>query len=835
VAGISGAGGSGKTVLLQQIERQLQETGAPVHRDLAAAERSGHTAGGALLVDDAHELSDHSLARLHALVDGRSLDLVVAYRPWPSMPALRRLAGALEHHRPPVVLGPLSRQEIAASAVAVLGGHPTGALVEQVWQQTGGMPWLVHRMLRLHAEEGAGPRAEARVLQRLIDQLGYELAELDGEVHELLLALAIGFDLSTSVPAALRFDDTNVDSLVTNAQGKGLLLHRGEVVPIVRRALIETTPAYHVRAVQRALVDALAGNSRALDSVARRLAQDGLHDVRVAESLVAAADQVLATCPAIAFSLYGEALAAGADEVAIASRRAQAAVTAGELDDAGRILDELFENEDIPDVRRGVDSFAALWAERGMLAHSAETYRWLGPERVGTSAPLAAVTLIGVGDAVGAECMMAAGGRGTPTLPSVAVRLMGDGVRSSLDGNASAALPTLIRAADTMTASGVALPMPETPAGLAALVAIRSGELSVAASVLDAAVQGGHGGPAARTRLLLLRGWVAMREDRPDQASACVAEATAGEHALSPRNELLLRALELGLARRTDDAAGMLHAWHKARESMLHVPVDLFSLLPLEEFVISAARLRESHRLEIRLAEAWSLLDRLGNPPLWSVPLHWASVQAAILTDRPAELGPHAAALVRASKQSRTAAVLAAAGRSWVAVLAGVFEPAAVESAARGLARVGLTWDGSRLAGHAAAHADDRRDVARLLACARDLRPSTRRGTDTEAQPVTAAATSRAETPAGEPVLTPREREVARLILEGKNYREIGEAIFISPRTVEHHIARIRTRFDVKTRSELLDRLRLILEGGADADRDPGALQADDADEADEA
>jgi DNA-binding CsgD family transcriptional regulator len=60
-------------------------------------------------------------------------------------------------------------------------------------------------------------------------------------------------------------------------------------------------------------------------------------------------------------------------------------------------------------------------------------------------------------------------------------------------------------------------------------------------------------------------------------------------------------------------------------------------------------------------------------------------------------------------------------------------------------------------------------------------------------------------------VLSEREKEVARLVLEGKTYREIGEAIYISPRTAEHHIARMRRRLGAENRSDLLVRLRLAL------------------------
>ena len=42
--------------------------------------------------------------------------------------------------------------------------------------------------------------------------------------------------------------------------------------------------------------------------------------------------------------------------------------------------------------------------------------------------------------------------------------------------------------------------------------------------------------------------------------------------------------------------------------------------------------------------------------------------------------------------------------------------------------------------------------------------------------------------------LSDREREVAELLLLGMPYRDIGSQLFISAKTVEHHVARIRRR-----------------------------------------
>jgi DNA-binding CsgD family transcriptional regulator len=59
--------------------------------------------------------------------------------------------------------------------------------------------------------------------------------------------------------------------------------------------------------------------------------------------------------------------------------------------------------------------------------------------------------------------------------------------------------------------------------------------------------------------------------------------------------------------------------------------------------------------------------------------------------------------------------------------------------------------------------------------------------------------------------LSDREREVAELLLLGMPYRDIGSQLFISAKTVEHHVARIRRRLGADSRSEMLSMLRAML------------------------
>lgn len=51
--------------------------------------------------------------------------------------------------------------------------------------------------------------------------------------------------------------------------------------------------------------------------------------------------------------------------------------------------------------------------------------------------------------------------------------------------------------------------------------------------------------------------------------------------------------------------------------------------------------------------------------------------------------------------------------------------------------------------------------------------------------------------------LTPREREVARMVATGKTNGEIADALGIAQNTVKNHLARIYDKLNVNTRTEL--------------------------------
>lgn len=55
------------------------------------------------------------------------------------------------------------------------------------------------------------------------------------------------------------------------------------------------------------------------------------------------------------------------------------------------------------------------------------------------------------------------------------------------------------------------------------------------------------------------------------------------------------------------------------------------------------------------------------------------------------------------------------------------------------------------------------------------------------------------------PPLSPREREVLRLTARGFSNLEIGERLFVSPKTIDTYRSRIMSKLDIHRRSELVD------------------------------
>jgi DNA-binding CsgD family transcriptional regulator len=838
-------------VLLDALAAAFAASGVRVHRELADLAELG--VDDAVLLDDAHLLPPDQLERVAALAAAPGGHLVVAHRPWPRPAGTAALGAALAATRPPVVLEALDRTGVAARAALQLvppADSPPAELVDHVLEQTAGLPGLVDRLLAALLEQAGPDRGRMRLPDEppagLLVQLGYLVHGLGDGVGGLLLARALGAPLEAEVLVpllGLSPDDgaTQLDELLEAARAAGMLTGDGQAVPLVSAAVLARTPRASRVELRRALAEIELDRGGNVLTAARGLLGTGASGSRVAAVFTSAAEEALRTGSPAAGELFEAAVRAGSPALGLAAGRAEAAVLTGDLDLALTQADQVLSEPDrVPPaeaVRAGTVA-AAVLAHRGLLARSAELYRWMGTAlepALGATAVLAVPALIGTGaldearQVLHTPAALPGAPVRPPTLLAGAEELMAQGVYDSVAGSPTAALSQLTRAASLLESSQRAALLPDTPAALAALVAVHCGELDVAQSVLERALRVGLGGRGSATRHRLLLGWIALFRGATGTARSALAVASPPGAALEPRDELLAAALDVALARRAGDLAVLMTAWGRAREAIVRHPVDLFVLQQLGELWVAATRLRESSWVRPHLDEATALLSRLGDPALWAAPLHWAGLQAAILSESRDAAKRHAAALEAAAGGSRYAAAMAAAAPHWVGLLDAEVDAAGVEAAARGLHAVGMAWEGGKLAGQAAIRTRDRKAMTALLGCARALQstgPAARTvavEADADGDPRAIPPTAALDTDLppdvasdGDGPLSDREREVAGLVLEGLTYKQIGERLFISAKTVEHHVARMRQRLGSGSRGELFAHLRQIVGPGTD-------------------
>ncbi|WP_394614040.1 LuxR C-terminal-related transcriptional regulator [Lentzea sp. JNUCC 0626] len=737
---VAAPGGYGKTALLSEITN-------PAVR----------------VVDDAHLLDDAALRALAA-----EPLLVLAYRPWPRQAVLAELArGAVV-----VPLAPLTRDQVRE----VLNAPKPVA--DFVFAQTGGVPLFVERL-------GAVSEISAEVLGAFRADLDW----LDPDLQKFLLAAEAGAAQRLDLLSALLDKDFDeVSDIIEAARATGLLAEDGTLLPLANRAVGALTRAERRIAVRQKLARLQLERGGPVLDLVRPLLDTGIGG----PVFVAAAREALSSDPALAARLFKASTGGGTPSAETAASWATASAMAGDLDGALRLADQVISVPDSPHRRTAAEVAAVALAHRGQLARSTELFRWAATPY---ASAFAGIGLIGTGH------LFEENPPQPPTMLGGSASLMVQGVRQSVVGAETTALSTLVRASSMLEPAGGAVLLPDSPAALAALVAVHCGEPNVAESVLDRAVETGTGGVLMSVRHRLLQAWLHML-----RGNLAVARETlmSVRGAFEPRDWIFAVALEVGVARRNSDLATLRRTWEQACEAVLRHPVDLFSLLPLGEFAAAAARLRDQERLRPHLAQAAALLRSLGNPPLWATQLHWSLLHAAIIDENTAAAEEHAAALSAVRDRSRYCATLSAAAECWLDVVAGEVDADRVEEAARGLHAVGLWWDASRLAGQAAIRTADRQAMVRLLDCARLLqgRPvSARRAAEADVVPIVEDAGK----------LSDREREVAQLVVEGMTYKQVGDRLFISAKTVEHHMARMRQRLGSTSRSDLLAQLRHII------------------------
>ncbi len=735
---------------------------------------------GLLLVDDAHRLDGASLRALAgAARSGRPI--VIARRPTIDRPELAELDEAVAAGGRVEVLAALDRDQVGALVTRITGRPCTEETATQVWEASGGLPAVATAVASaLDRGQPAGPPPG------LMARLQRRLAVLAPEQAQAARILALRLDLPDDVLArACGVDLPELAGLLRALRDEGLLVPDTErMIPAVGQALLADLPPGPRRRlhdeVARALVD--CGAPALLAATQLRAARARGADA--AAAYLAAGERTRFEDPAAALGWFDDAVDAGADPAAAAPGQAEAGALLGLPVDPDAAAD------DAQAAARMALVAGAAQAHQGRSERAARTLL----DAAGAGPALAATALVATGQ-LGAARDAVRAGAASRSATALSIRLLSEAAVAATDP--SDALPLAIEAAEAAERTPPVTVLPDTPHALGAVLAVMTGDLTTAEHLLDRALATGVGGPVAADRHRLLLAWARLRAGHPDTAAEQVRRLAGAE--LNGRDRMVHAALVSGLARRTGDIAALRESWAAVERVLARRSLDLFQLEAAEELAVAAARLRRQPRSAPTLAGFEQIVQSLGSPPAWVISLGWLHLQVAVAADDPdaAAIAAQRISAAQAPTERQQAQQRAAA--CWAAALAGQVDADAVLDATEALAGAQLPWEASRLAGDAAIRVPDAGAARRLLERAREL---------------AAPEPARTADPAQQAGLSEREVEVARLVLAGRTHREIGAQLYIAPKTVEHHVARIRTKLGASTRAEFVAALHGLLDGG---------------------
>jgi DNA-binding CsgD family transcriptional regulator len=288
---------------------------------------------------------------------------------------------------------------------------------------------------------------------------------------------------------------------------------------------------------------------------------------------------------------------------------------------------------------------------------------------------------------------------------------------------------------------------------------------------------------APTTRRRLLTAWLDLRAGR--LADARNGLAAAGDVAILRRDAVLAAAITVGLARRAGDENTLRATWHRVAPVVAGADVELLLLDAWGELAAGAARFSRIDCEQILLA--MTAAAALSGDPAWSsAAIEWWRLQCAVATEDSATAADAAKRLDGLAAGER-----ASAARVWASVLAGDIDPEVVTTTAAALAEGGDPWEAVALCGAAAARIADPAAAKDVLAVGRGFRAR--------------IATGDRAASGG---LSKRELAVGALLVDGLTQKEIGARLYISPKTVEQHVARLRQKLGAGNRAELIAALR---------------------------
>jgi ATP/maltotriose-dependent transcriptional regulator MalT len=744
-------------------------------------------------------------------------------------------------------VGPLSRKEANGLMVSL-----RRAARERLYVESGGNPFYLEALARA---EGSDPRRRvatgmAGVPRAVRAALAGEVGVLPAHMREVLEGAAVAGDPFEPelAGAAVGVSETTVLSALDELLAADLIRQTDQPRrfrfrhPLVRRAVYEGTAGGSRLAAHARAADALAARGATAAQRAHhaeRAARPG--DMDAVDLLAEAAAETMARAPATAAGWYGSALRLLPDGSAYDERRlallhaqADAFVSANRAVDARDALRRALRLVPADAVVARARMTAALAHLEVWFINPQEAHDLLTDARaaLGNEAPRerALLTLelaleresCGDYEAVGTlaeEARAAAQEAGDPVLEAAAAIHAVDAAAADLRGVDEAAVARVERLLDHAEALVDALPDEAVTERLETVLSLATSQLHADRSVMPAAERGlrlareaGQGFMASSFMSLL--GYAAERSG--DLESARRAADDAVDSALVSSNATIMF------------WGSMLSAWvalaqgrasHAVADAEVAVEATRSSAPSSAGWTLGDARLASGDAtgaLEALESSGWVDPDLAPTDRIRALEV---VVRVQLALGRREEAADWAARARQEAAGRRTGVFGAITGLIDAQVMLAQEEPQEAASAAlagASAAEEGAAplWEGRcrTVAGEALAAAGKEDEArAELRRAADDLDARGAAGYRDAAlqilrqlgeRPRPAAAPAVPADEAGElAALTPREREVAALVAEGRTNRQIGAQLHLSEKTIEKHVSSAMAKLGVTSRT----------------------------------
>ncbi|MCP3937729.1 MAG: hypothetical protein GY708_20450 [Actinomycetia bacterium] len=759
---------------------------------------------GILVVDDAQWLDPETLGLLAGLAESREslgLEMVVGHRPRLDRNHLAHLDSILTFGHPAVVLGHLDDE----SARRYVASGPLGGLgpvaVDHAVGRCGGVTGLIDLLAdscdtdsSAHEAWVGGSAAPPHVTEGVRSKVSL----LSQGARELLLAMCFGASPNDDLVEQLDgvADHRALGAAMFEIDDEGFLDADGaEPVPLIAVVVPELQPPTERSRYHLTVASALSGRSDAVVARAEHLLAGGEHSALAVDVFLAACDHLVDDAPDLAAEWLERAESGGADRLEVATRRVvvnvrqgrplEAIRAAGPLFQDGNRVDELFAVANAyVDARRPSQAAGALMP---MLAGR--------PGDVGDIAHMSAGLCRVIAGSLDDDYDIVTAALGSRPLAdpqaevarlvAVSVCLLGTGEW----------IASLASAADASALELAVLReqrLPFSANSFATWLGLYVGDLGYSRRICDRAL-------AAPSRTDAIRRSRVLRSELVSVLGGAVKtsiDPLADWSDLGPVDRLVSVAVAAGAARRSNDIS-RLHQLRPLLHEVLLQPPDLLGLAAYGEVMAGVARVGDLDVADAACVARDRAMEFCVQQPV-QVLLAWIDLQVTIAADRRERLPALVDRLESIGPLEGRPGELVAAMKVWCSSLHGSVDAQAVTTAGGALRNLGYRWEATRIVGTAAMHIDDQAAAKNLLAAAREMRADLR-ASDAAHAPLSAK-------------LSEREMEVAALISDGNTHKQVGAKLFISPKTVEHHVARIRQRLGVSSRAEMLELIRVELE-----------------------